>query len=302
MIDAGFLIHPATRIGHVHLRVADLERQIEFYQRVLGFTLHWREEQKAGLGAGRADLLLLTEDRVARRPRGTTGLYHFAVLFPSRRELARAIARLFSLRYRNYPTDHLMTETTYLDDPEGNGIELYVDTPERGRWDMSEDGFGAVDSQGNPHSGREPLDVDGLLRELQPGDRLEEPAPEGTRVGHVHLHVADVAEANRFYHGVLGFEIQGESAAVGVSFVSAGGYHHHIGLNTWLGQGAPPAPDDAAGLRYFEVVLPDGGELQRLRERLEQANLSIEINAAGALVRDPSRNGVLLTAAQNADH
>lgn len=299
MIDAGFVIHPATRIGHVHLRVADLKRQIEFYERVLGFSLHWRQERSAGLGARGADLLQMSEDRDAQRTRGTTGLYHFAVLFPTRRELARAIARLLSLRYPNSPTDHLMTETTYLDDPEGNGIELYIDTPERGRWDMSDDGFGAVDAQGNPHSGREPLDVEALLRELQPGDSLEQTAPEGTRVGHVHLHVADVAKANRFYHDLLGFEIQGQSAAVGVSFVSAGGYHHHIGLNTWLGQSAPPAADGALGLRYFQVVLPDGSELKRLTNRLEQANLSVERNEDGVLVRDPSRNGVLLTASQN---
>lgn len=299
MIDTGFVIHPATRIGHVHLRVADLKRQIEFYERVLGFSLHWRQERSAGLGAGGADLLRMSDDRDAQRTRGTTGLYHFAVLFPTRRELARAIARLLSLRYPNSPTDHLMTETTYLDNPEGNGIELYIDTPERGRWDMSDDGFGAVDAQGNPHSGREPLDVEALLRELQPGDSLEQTAPEGTRVGHVHLHVADVAKANRFYHDLLGFEIQGQSAAVGVSFVSAGGYHHHIGLNTWLGQSAPPAADGALGLRYFQVVLPDGSELKRLTDRLEQANLSVERNEDGVLVRDPSGNGVLLTASQN---
>ena len=117
------VIHPATRIGYVHLTVADLDSQIEFYQRVIGFKLHWREGATAGLGAGRADLLRLSEAPGSRRFPGTTGLYHFAVLFPDRRELARAIARLFSLSYRNYPTDHVMTKTTYLDDPEGQNID-----------------------------------------------------------------------------------------------------------------------------------------------------------------------------------
>ena len=131
-VETNFLIHPATRLGHVSLTVADLARQIDFYQTHLGFQLHWREGVAAGLGAGGEDLLRLTERRDARRTRGTTGLYHFAVLLPSRRELARALARLFSLRYENYPTDHIMTQTTYLDDPEGNGIELYADTPEEG--------------------------------------------------------------------------------------------------------------------------------------------------------------------------
>ena len=291
----GFVIHPDTHIGHVHLTVADLERQIEFYRNVVGFELHWREGETAGLGAGQADLLRLTEDSGSSRLRGTTGLYHLAILYPDRHELARSVARLFDLRYPNYPTDHLMTETTYLDDPEGNGIELYTDTPERGRWAMSDDGFAAVDADGNPHSGRESLDVEALLQHLQPGDALDQSAPEGTVIGHVHLHVADIAEANHFYHGQLGFEIQGVSNSIGISFVSAGGYHHHIGLNIWLGQGAPPPTDGALGLRYFSIVVPDAAELERLSDRLGQATLPFEKNEAGVLVSDPSRNGVLLT-------
>ena len=293
-MDADFVIPAATRLGHVHLTVANLERQIEFYRRVLGFELHWHEGKNAGLGANRGDLLRLTEDQHAQRPVGATGLYHFAVLFPERRELARALARLISINYPNYPTDHLLTETTYLDDSEGNGIELYVDTPERGSWSFSDGGFGATDSDGNPHSGREPLDVEGLLQELEPDDQLNQAAPEGTVVGHVHLHVSDIAEANRFYHELLGFEIQGISEAVGLSFVSAGGYHHHIGLNIWLGQGAPHPPTGALGLRYFEVLIPGEDELRRLTKRLDQAGVPIEALEGGMLVRDPSGHGVLL--------
>ncbi len=294
MTETEFVIHSATKMGHVHLTVAGLERQIEFYQQVVGLRLHWREGQTAGMGAGAEDLLRLTELPQTRRVPGTTGLYHFAILYPNRRELARSIARLFSLRYPNYPTDHLMTETTYLDDPEGNGIELYADTPERGRWDMSEDGFGAIDSQGNPHSGREPLDIENLMVELQPDDPLDRAAPAGTVIGHVHLHVADIGEANGFYQGILGFEVQGVSRSVGVSFVSAGGYHHHIGLNIWLGQGAPPAPPDSLGLRYFTVSLPNALELDRVVDRLNAAEFSIQRVDNGWLVHDPFRNGILL--------
>lgn len=294
MAHTAFIIHPATRIGHVHLTVADLDRQIGFYQQVIGFQLHWREGARAGLGAGRTDLLRLTEDRRARRARGTTGLYHFAILLPSRRELARALARLFSLRVPNYPTDHVMTETTYLDDAEGNGIELYADTPERGTWSFSGDSFQVVDAQGVVRSGREPLDVARLLRELQPDDPLDQPMPEATTIGHVHLHVADLADANRFYGDLLGFEVQEMSTGMGASFISAGGYHHHIGLNTWVGAGAPPPPADALGLRYFEVVLPDQAEFGRLVERVQQAGLDPDESEAGVLIHDPSRNGVLL--------
>ncbi len=299
MTGPAFSIHPATRIGHVHLTVADLDRQIAFYQQVIGLQLHWREGRRAGLGAGRTDLLRLTEDPLARRARGTTGLYHFAILLPSRRELARALSRLFSLQVPNYPTDHVMTETTYLDDAEGNGIELYADTPERGTWSFSGDSFQVVDAEGVVRSGREPLDVARVLRELEPGARLDQPMPEATTIGHVHLHVADLAEANRFYCELLGFEIQGMSRAMGASFVSAGGYHHHLGLNTWVGAGAPPPPPDALGLRYFEVVLPDQAELDRLVQRVREAGLAPDENESGVLIRDPSRNGVLLGVGSN---
>ena len=127
-----FRIDPATWPGHVHLTVSNLATELAFYQKAIGLQLHWRRAGSAGLGAGGDDLLRLTENGAARRPRGTTGMYHFAILLPNRRELARAIARLFALRWPNSPTDHIMTKTTYLDDPEGNNIELYTESPEDG--------------------------------------------------------------------------------------------------------------------------------------------------------------------------
>ena len=133
-LKTDFSIHPATRMGHVSLTVANLDNQVAFYTKVLGFKLRWREGNKAGLGSAAGDLLRLTEEPNLKRYRGVTGLYHFAVLFPNRKELARAIARLYALQYQNYPTDHIMTKTTYLDDPEGNGIELYAESPEDGTW------------------------------------------------------------------------------------------------------------------------------------------------------------------------
>ena len=129
-----FSIHPATKIGSVSLTVANLDNQVAFYQQALGFVQHRREGDEAILGTGERELLRLVEQPGFKRYRGVTGLYHFAVLFPNRRELARVMARLFALKYRNYPTDHIMTKTTYLDDPEGNGIELYAESPEDGTW------------------------------------------------------------------------------------------------------------------------------------------------------------------------
>jgi catechol 2,3-dioxygenase len=293
-----FSIHPATRIGTVYLRVADLENQISFYQQLLGFQVHWRGENKAGLGAGGADLLHLIEEPNLRRYRGVTGLYHFAVLFPDRRELARAIARLIALKYTNYPTDHIMTKTTYLDDPEGNGIELYCESPEDGTWTLANGQYITRRADGSLSDGREPLDVNALLTHLKDDDRLDVPIPPETRMGHIHLHVRDIDEAVDFYHGVIGFDVMGVVKSIRMAFVSAGGYHHHIGLNTWQGEGAPPPPADAAGLRYFAVELPDQKALDEVIARVEQAGIPADQTEEGLLLYDPSQNGVILRLAK----
>jgi catechol 2,3-dioxygenase len=287
-------IHPDTRIGMVHLAVANLERQLAFYQDILGFKLHWRKEGAAGLGAGGPDLLQLTGAPGARRVPGTTGLYHFAILFPDRRELARAIARLLSIGYPNYPTDHVITKTTYLDDPEGQKIELYAESPEDGTAEILDGRFVARHADGRPSNGREPLDLDQLFQQLRPEDRLDEPIPPRTAIGHVHLYVADLAETMRFYHEVLGFDNMGLGSAFRMGMVSAGGYHHHIGFNTWTGEGAPPPPPGSLGLRYFAVVLPDPAELDKVLRRILQAGVAATPTEAGVLVKDPSQNGVLL--------
>ena len=294
--ETEFHIHPATRPGHVSLSVADLDRQVEFYREVVGLKLHWRNGATAGLGVGNDDLLRLTEIRSARRYRGTTGLYHFAILLPNRRGLARAIGRLFSLRYPNYPTDHVMTKTTYLDDPEGNNIELYADTPEDGTFAVVNGVPVAQHANGVPSDGREPLDVKALFQELTPEDQLDEVAPPDTKIGHVHLYVANLDETMRFYHDLLGFDKMGLARSFRMGMVSAGGYHHHIGFNTWVGEGAPPPPPGALGLRYFTIALPDEAELARALQRLKQAGIATEQTEDGILVRDPSQNGVLLTA------
>lgn len=291
--ETEFSIHPATRPGTVSLTVADLDRQIEFYRQVIGLQLHWREGETAGLGVGNADLLRLTKEQNARRYRGTTGIYHFALLLPNRRELARALGRLFSLGYPNYPTDHVMTQTTYLDDPEGNNIELYTDTPEEGIFGFVNGEFVARRANGAPSSGRDPLDVESLLRELTPQDRLDQPMPPDTTMGHVHLYVANLEATMRFYHDLLGFDNMGMSRTFRMGMVSAGGYHHHVGFNTWVGEGAPPPPADALGLRYFTVVLPSTTELERVVERVQSIGQQTE---NGFLVRDPSQNGVVLVA------
>ena len=290
-----FSIHPQTLIGHVSLTVANLDNQIAFYQQALGFQQHWRDGNRAGLGAGGADLLRLTEQPNVKRYRRVTGLYHFAMVFPNQRELARAVARLFVLKYPNSPTDHIMTKTTYLNDPEGNGIELYAESPEDGSFVIENDDFITRRADGTLSDGREPLDVDKLFSHLSEDDRLDASLPPETRVGHVHLHVRNVAEAVDFYHGIIGFDVQGISSTFRAAFVSAGGYHHHLGLNAGQGEGAPPPPADAVGLRHFTVELPDQQALSEVIARVDAAGLPSNLTEDGLLVHDPSQNGVILT-------
>jgi catechol 2,3-dioxygenase len=289
-------IHPETRIGYIHLNVADLAGQVRFYQQVIGLQLHWQEKDSAALGAGGADLLRLTQIPNARRYRGVTGIYHFAILLPERRELARCIARLSALSYPNSPTDHVMTQTTYLDDPEGNTIELYVDTPEEGIFALEGGELIARRANGALSNGREPLDLRSLFAELSPADRqaLDQPMPPETVIGHVHLYVRDLDESLYFYHDVLGFDNMGLARSFRMGMVSAGGYHHHVGFNTWVGQGAPPAPPDALGLRYFSVVLPNQAELEWVIGRVNEVSFPLEKTAEGWLLRDPSANGILM--------
>jgi catechol 2,3-dioxygenase len=293
-----FSIHPATGIGHISLKVADLENQLAFYQQAMGFKLHWHEGDKAGLGSGNADLLHLTEEPNIKRYRGVTGLYHVAYLFPNRRELAIAMARLFALKYPNAPTDHIMTKTTYLDDLEGNGIELYCESPEDGTWTIKNGNFEARRKDGSWSDGRESLDVNALFSHIKDEDRLDASIPPETKIGHVHLHVRDINEAVNFYHGVIGFDVMGISEGIGMAFVSAGGYHHHIGLNTWQGRGAPPPPADALGLRHFTVELPDQKALEEVIARVEKAGIPANQAEDGLLLYDPSQNGVILTLAK----
>jgi len=290
-----FSIHPATRVGPVSLTVANLDNQVNFYQQVLGFVQHRREGIQAVLGTGERELLHLVEQPGFKRYRGVTGLYHFAVLFPDRRELARAMARLFALRHRNYPTDHIMTKTTYLDDPEGNGIELYTESPEDGTWSMKSGDFVTRRADGSLSNGREALDVEALFSHLKDDDKLDVPIPKETRIGHVHLHVRDVDEAVYFYHDVIGFDVMGKAKAMQAAFISAGGYHHHVGLNTWQGEGAPPPPADAVGLRYFAIEFPDQSALDEVIARVDEAGISANQTEEGLLLYDPSQNGVMLT-------
>jgi catechol 2,3-dioxygenase len=237
-------------IGRVALTVRDLAAVRDFYERVVGLSVLEAEDGRAVLGAGELSLVELIEDRDAPpRPARTTGLFHLAVLVPDRVELARSLRRLVEARWPlQGASDHLVSEALYLADPEGNGIEIYRDRP-REDWRRDGDEIAMATL---------PLDLNDVLAELAldtgTGD-TDLGAPSGTRIGHVHLNVADIPDGERFYSGQLGLDVTARSYP-GALFLSAGGYHHHVGLNTWRGEGAPSPPPGALGLRWFELTPP----------------------------------------------
>jgi catechol 2,3-dioxygenase len=268
---------PATlRLGAVHLTVFDLDRSIAFYEDVIGLRLHRREEGVAAMGVGEEDLLVLYEEPTARRAGRHAGLYHYALLFPSREELAHAALRLAATQTPiQGASDHGTHEAIYLPDPDGNGIELAADRP-RERWPKP------LEYTGGPHL----LDLDDLLATVT-GEEPRRDAGLGLVVGHIHLHVGDLERGLGFYRDVLGFELMTFMPRA-AAFVSAGGYHHHLGFNIWRGEGVAPVPADRVGLRHWTVVLEDPEEVEGVRERVRAAGIETEESEGGGfLVRDP---------------
>ncbi len=276
-------IASATTVGAVHLTVSDLDRSLAFYERALGLPAK-RDGATASLG-GDDELLVLVEEPGAHPGHGHTGLYHFALLVPERRDLAAWLAHAARDRIPLQGlSDHFVSEAIYLADPDGHGIEVYWDRP-RETWE------GTV---------REtlttvPLDVNDLLGELD--DPALEPfggLPRKTRMGHVHLKVAGIPETVVFYRDLLGFELMA-SLGSQAAFLAAGGYHHHIGANTWESRGAPPPPAGTAALRLATILLPDGEERDAIAARVANAGQEPEDRPDGVVVSDPSGNRLLLS-------
>ena len=283
---ASATISAATTLGAVHLTVADLERSISYYEGAVGLRTIERTDARASLGAGGNELLVLVEEPGAPSAAGHTGLYHFALLVPERVDLARWLAHAARDRVPlTGLSDHFVSEALYLSDPDGHGIEIYWDRP-RQVWE------GQVSSRMTTI----PLDVQSLLGEL-PGPKSEDfdALPDGTAMGHVHLKVARIPETVSFYTEVLGLDLMasfGSSAA----FLSAGGYHHHIGANIWESAGASPPPPGSAALRHATIVLPDEAERERVLARIAESGQEERATDAGPAVRDPAGNTLVLAA------
>jgi catechol 2,3-dioxygenase len=284
---ASSILDPKTRLGAVHLNVLDLNALTRFYEETLGLKGQQSSPDKVILGAGGEALLVLHGLGSSRKGEAarqhSAGLYHFCLAVEHREALGWWLKKLLDLQTPLQGlVDHRMAEAVYLADPEGNGIELNWDKP-RDEWPTPE----KLIWEGNL-----PLDVEGLLAAggRYPGKGL----PSDTRVGHIHLHIADLKECERFYTELLGFEkvmrIPGQAV-----FVSAGGYHHHVAFNVWQGKGIPPSPEGRPGLRRFTVCLQGEEEGRNLVKRLEAGRWPFEKAVDGILVKDPSGNALLMT-------
>jgi catechol 2,3-dioxygenase len=273
-------IDPGLRIRSVTLAVSELPRSIEFYERALGLPLIARENGTAELGADPLDPALVLEEIAVATPLppGASGLYHVAWLHPTRASLADTVRRLAAARWPlEGASDHGVSEALYLSDPDGLGIEIYADRA-RERWPHA--------AGGELQMVTLPLDVEDLLAQSG-GPPAPAVAPDAS-IGHVHLKVADVERTRDFYREAIGMDEQATMPSA--AFLSAGGYHHHVGLNSWQSAGAAPAPDTAPGLRRVQFSLSGFGELDALGERLKLSGAEVSRSGASAaelLVRDP---------------
>ena len=274
------------RILNVHLQVADLVRAEEFYCGILGFKVATTGPQSIELRAesfGDPIIRLTEVPNATPRLEPSTGLFHVAILLPNRKELARILKRLAEVRYRLQGfADHGVSEAIYLADPDGNGIELYADRP-RTEWPITDDGLEMYTKA---------LDVDDLMVELGTDVQEWKGIHPATTMGHIHLQVSDLGKAEHFYHRTLGFDIM-QKTFVGALFLSADGYHHHIGLNIWNSKGASPAAKDAVGLSRFTVEMSDLIALRHIQLQCQRSGIELEevqpdkSSMPSLLVRDP---------------
>jgi catechol 2,3-dioxygenase len=265
------------RVARVDLRVRSVERALDFYRDIVGLLVLEQDETHASLGPTNGSaILFLTSDGVdTPADPGATGLYHTAFLYPDRPALGDALARLAEAGYRIGAGDHGVSEALYIDDPDGNGVELYRDRP---REEWPEPGPGE-----RIRMYTAPVDLEGVLAEAR--TQGSAPAPEGTKVGHVHLQVANIERTAQFYVEGLGLDLM---ASLGSAvFMSSRGYHHHLGANVWNSRGSSPAPRNRAGLDRIVLAVENIGDLEEARTRLSQAGHEAGGSENELIVRDP---------------
>ncbi|MCA0150696.1 VOC family protein [Rossellomorea vietnamensis] len=275
---------PHTFVGEVSLIVQDLKRSLSFYKEVIGFKVLEQSEKRATLTADGIHPLLSIEELEESFPKepGRTGLYHFALLLPSREDLGKVLAHLIKLNIQLGSSDHLVSEAIYLSDPDGNGIEIYRDRP-ASAWTWHGDQVEMT---------VDPLDARGILAEAE-GEAWDG-LPAGTVMGHIHLHVSDLKAAEEFYGKGLGFNVVSRFGNQAL-FISTGGYHHHIGLNTWNGVGAPAPSENSAGLNWFTLHFPNEEKRNSTIHHLKSIGAAIQEHDGTILTVDPSGNHIYLS-------
>lgn len=275
--------HPHTFVGQVSIKVQDLKRALAFYQEVIGFQILNQTERSANLTAdGKTALLSLEQpENVVPKQRNTTGLYHFALLLPKRSDLGRVLQHLINISYPIGASDHYVSEALYLNDPDGNGIEIYADR-KASEWTWQ---------NGQVSMATEPLDAQSVLTEGK-GEAWSV-LPAETVMGHIHLHVSHLKNTEEFYEKGLGFQVvtrYGKQAL----FMSTGGYHHHIGLNTWAGEGALAPEVNSVGLRKFTLVFPSEEARDKVIQQLKKIGAPVKEKNGEIITSDPSGNNIQL--------
>jgi len=284
--------------GPVHLNVTDGPRALGFWHEIVGLSVLEHGAAELRLGADGRELVVLHPGAERGVIPGYSGLYHVAIHVPDETELARVIWRLIVAGYPQAPTDHTMSKSTYLSDPDGLGLELVLETPERlGSWEDDAGELRLIDSEGKARRIAEPLDVNEVLASL-PDRSFDQPLlPPGTKIGHLHLHVSELESALRFYRDLIGFSEHINAPELGFADLSAGGpFPHRLALNTWAGPGSPQAPAGSAGLREFVIIMSGREALTEALARLREAGHEAEDGGDGVLVRDPAGNAIRLTA------
>jgi catechol 2,3-dioxygenase len=282
--------------GAIHLDVSDRDRAVRFWSDLIGLEVLSAADSQVHLGVEGRELLVLHPGASGPTPRGHSGLYHLALHLPSEAEFARVLLRIAQAGYPQAPTDHIMHWATYLDDPDGIGLELTFETLDRFSHFTSDGGrFMVVDSEGQPRRPTDQLDLNEVISFL-PDRNLTQPLPAGTRVGHIHLHVADIPAAVSFYGDVVGFLPNEREPLLGMADMRAGGsFPHRIAVNEWQGHGAPQRPSGTAGLRHFELRLRSDAELATAVARFEAASgTAAQQGPDGIALSDPSGNAVTL--------
>jgi catechol 2,3-dioxygenase len=277
----GFHQKPNIYVGEVNIKVKNLDSALTFYQSIMGFQVLEKTDRKAALTTdGKTTLVTLEQPENAISKEGRmSGLYHFAILLPSRADLSVFLRHFLGTGYPLGAADHYVSEALYINDPDGNGIEVYRDRPSK-EWTWKN---GLVDMA------TEELDGNSILAE---SDAEWKGLPEGTVMGHIHLHVGDLKKAEEFYTKGLGFEIVSHYPQA--LFLSTGRYHHHIAINTWQGVGAPASPQNSVGLNWYTLVFPDEAAREKTLHQLQQLGSPVQKETEYFVVSDPSGNQIRL--------